>query len=575
MGAFLSLLGGLSKGAGEAYGEIDKQRREQKAAQDKAVADAIYKEMTTNEQLLPEQQHHLLGEYLAKSGVTDKKVIKGIQDAYGYHRKALEDQEAQSKQAPELPAPQQTTPEGVQLPPTSALPSLPTPPYQAKTAGQLKFEESRGRVRQAEDDKAEAVREAARRAAEGSLEDKITLFRRYEGTSMEDEVRYMLNMAPRGGQGVASRNVPGQGTRGADLISALKQQGKSTEGVDPGKLYSVSIDRDGHTIVGWIAKEESAVGTGKEISGAQAKAMGLAQDKGGAAISDGGTYTVLHSQQGGGILGVIPTNQLQTYAQRNNVKVTTDADGNVIAVPVTESTITTKAPVGVAPSAAVLPPMPQAPGVAPATISGGVPAAGPGGARVIGQKPIEIPETKVEKINAAQDLIIQARTLQELLPKVKNYTGPVVSRVFTSPLYNYAGGLGLPDDVNRFLTNMRELVATKAFERGGKTLPMSEQRIYTAQLPKETDTPATLISKMSILLPLVQKDYENQLRGLTGNQRKKLTATQENVDLGGPLPTRPTPGAPKSKFKVGDVIQSGPYKGKRIKAIVNGEAELE
>lgn len=568
MGAFLSLLGGLSKGAGEAYGDIDKQNRETKAKNDSLVAEALHKEMTTNEQLTPEQQDHLLTQYLGLRGIKDKKLIEGIKHAAGYHRQTLADMAQQAKPANDIQAPQQTTPEGMQLPPTAALPALPNPPYQPKSAGQLKFEESRGRVRQSEDDKAEAVREATRRAMMGTFRDKLDLFRSVEGTPYEDEARYMLQMAPRtAASGVAGSYVTGEGTRGKDLKEVLHRQGAAQslmDQVDDDKLYTLVTGHDKTTVTNFYPKEDRVTGTGKEISGRQAKALGIKADLGGAEIPDAGTYTVLHRNAGGGIVGVIPTNQLQTYAERHNVKVVPDADGNIHAVPVTESTTTSKVPTGVAPDAAALPAMPQAPaglsttdtalgaGGTPrsAGAQGGTPATGgPPGDRIIGARPVEIPEGKIDKISGSQSLLIQAQTLHDLLPSVKNYTGPVVSRVFTSPLYNYAGGLGLPPNVNKFLTNMRELVATKAFERGGKTLPMSEQRIYTAQLPKESDTPQTLIAKMEILLPLIEKDYQNQLKGLTTNQRKKLTS-QENVDLGGPVPTRPTPGTPAGKIKV-------------------------
>src|SRR6185295_1893012 len=122
------------------------------------------------------------------------------------------------------------------------------------------------------------------------------------------------------GSGVAGAFVTGNGTRGKDLKEILRRQGADQaklDSVDDSKLYTLVTGHDKSTITAFYPKEESAVGTGHEASGTQVKAMGLTTDRGGAPIVDGGTYTIIHSAQGGGILGAIPTAQLATYSQQH------------------------------------------------------------------------------------------------------------------------------------------------------------------------------------------------------------------------------------------------------------------
>lgn len=578
MGNFISLLGGIAKGAGTAYGDIAKEKRETKIKQDQLVSDAILKELQTNDTLDQHAHEQLSREYYTRMGVPKADIEKLIAAKssmwkdYNAHKKS--EYEAQAKQS--LPAlPQQTSAPtaadangislpGQKLPETGGLGPLPAPPFKPEnaTVGQVKYASEQPILKQKAKDSAEAARQAAREAAKGTIEDKIAVFKEYEGSSMEDEVRYMLNMAPRStGSGVESRNLPGNGMRGEDLIEILRQQGKPTEGIHKEKLYNVTIGRDGKTVIGAFPKEESAIGSGKETSGVQAQAMGLTTDLGGAPIQPGGTYTVLHSAQGGKPLGVVPTTQLESYAVRHNIQVTTNAAGDVIAVPVTESTRTGKNVPGVAPGAATLGPVPAKPAAlnTPDTAlgggGGGVPApagdgafVAPDGSKKIGERPVSIPEGTVEKINVIQDTINQTKRLQELLPKVSGYIGPISGRLSDLSL-DHLGGLGLPEDAVDFLTNIRELIANKAFARGGKTLPMSEQRIYTAQLPKETDHGPVLAKKLSVFLPLFEKDLRNQMNGLTKNQKKQFQGL-DTVEVGGPMPERPAPGAPSGKILV-------------------------
>lgn len=193
MGSFASLLGGLATGARDAYGEIDKANRDQQFKNNTLVAEAIHNRLTTDDSLLPEEQDHLFNQYLQLHGIKDKKLIEGLRNAAGYHRQALVEHDRKNgygKQQPELGGGEQVAPEtsvggedgvpatalpAMPMAPTAGLPQLPAPPegYQPKTAGQLKFEESRGRTKQAADDKNESNRQAARNATSDLMDDKI------------------------------------------------------------------------------------------------------------------------------------------------------------------------------------------------------------------------------------------------------------------------------------------------------------------------------------------------------------------------------------------------------------------
>lgn len=366
MGSFASLLGGLATGARDEYSKIDEANRADKRAKDKQIADAILKDLQTNDQLTPAEQEHHFRTFLDLSGVKDKKVVDGLVNHSQYHRQKmaeLDRQQGYGKQQPELGggtpssaggtipgadgAPDVTLPE-MPMAPTGGLPQLPPPPegFQPKTVGQLKFEESRDRVAQSKKDAADAARQAAREAAMGSIEDKIDILKKYDGTPMEAEVRYLVGAAPKStaGSGVAGAFVTGNGTRGSDLIEILRRQGAPQEKldqVDPKKLYTLTVGHDKTTVTAFYPKEESAVGTGHEASGDQVLAMGIQQDRGGAPVVKGGTYTIIHSGQGGGILGVIPTAQLATYAQQHKVNFSVTNDG-IVETPYTESSSTQK-----------------------------------------------------------------------------------------------------------------------------------------------------------------------------------------------------------------------------------------
>lgn len=509
MGSFASLLGGLATGARDAYKDYSDTKQKQEFENNKLVAEAIHQRLTTDDSLQFSEQDHLFDQYLQLHGIKDKKVRDGLRNAAGYHRQAMAEAERKAgygKQQPELGGGDQSSAPGVtqgadgapdvSLPPmpmapTAGIPQLPAPPegYQTKTAGQLKFEESQPRVVQAEKDKANAQRQAIRQGKTDSLEDDFALFKKYEGTDMEDEARYKLGMAPRSvsGSGVAGAFVPGNGTRGTDLIEIYRRQGKTPQqieamGIIPSKLYGLVVGHDKTTVVNHIAKEESAVGTGHEASGTQVKALGLTTDRGGAPIVDGGTYTIIHSAQGGGILGAIPTAQLATYSQQHKVNFSVTSDG-IVETPYTENSSTQKGlPNTPAGGAVPLPggktptpstPLPQSPMGANGRPTPGPPAppnpytetVKPG--TVIGQKPLTQGEfTNLN--NAKQGL----RSLEKLKAKIES--DPSVLLKASIP--------GSPG-ARLFATWKNELSDIITRLRTGAALNEEEQHFYQSQMP--------------------------------------------------------------------------------------------
>ena len=225
MGSFLPLLGGLSEGASEAYGKYADEKRQTKTANDRLAANAILQDLKTNEEHTPEEQEVLQRHYFKLLGV-DNKVADAVVAHSSYHRQAMAENARQAgygKQQPELGggtldsaggtiqgadgAPDVSLPP-MPMAPTAGLPQIPAPPFQPKTSGQINFEESQPRVIQAEHDKAAAVRQEARDAAIGSIDDKIDILKKYDGTPMEQEVRQLVGAAPKG-VGAKSRALAG------------------------------------------------------------------------------------------------------------------------------------------------------------------------------------------------------------------------------------------------------------------------------------------------------------------------------------------------------------------------------
>jgi hypothetical protein len=566
MSAFLSFLGGLSEGGLRRYRADQEAARKLKEKNDELIAKALEERIKSDDTLTPEDQDQLFTQILTLRGA-DKKVVEALRSAGGYARAALAEQKrSQPGIAPALEG-TFDLPEFAGIPAQRArvdIPESPFGPMPQRTIGEIKFERERPMRQALARDTAEAQREAARVAATGAIEDKIAIYNKYRGTEMEDEVGRMLGMVPRAAGGVAP--ILPTTMSGADVKAALLAQGRIEEAalVDPNKSQRVVLSPDRTQIQSAYPVENRSTGSPPVVID-QAIVDLYKNDATGRPLVAGQSYVPRVDTQTGKVIGFVPETEFGTVRTSQAVNVTTDAAGNVVQVVTPVTSITQKTAPGMGPFGQI-PSMP----IAPRTATEAPPRVS--GSRIIGARPIEIPEGKMDSLKSLQDLRVQGATIRELLPKVQRFVGPLAGRG-TKYIYENLGGLGLPDDVVTFYTTLKELIATKAFERGGKTLPLQEQKIYTSQLPNGSETMSALVAKLNVILPLLEKDYQNQLKGLTANQRKQFLSETGQLGPSGDIP-RPSPGQPL-KYKKGDIIQSGPYKGKKVVAIHGSEIELE
>lgn len=385
MGSFSSLLGGLATGARDEYSKIDEANRASKRAKDKSIADAILKDLQTNEQLTPDEQENHFRTFLDLNGVKDKKVVEGLINHSQYHRNKMaefERQQGYNKQQPQLGGDQQTAPEttvagadgapDVTLPampmaPTAGLPQLPPPPsgFQPKTTGQLKFEESEPRVRQAENDKQAAIRQEALDAKLQGFEGSMAFIKKYEGTPEEGMARQLAGAAPKG-VGAKSRALAGT-MSGAAVIKELDAQGKDSSGINPTSSYRASVDADGKVLPDSIHETEQPTRAGTASLGSYWIKM-FPTDASGSPVVENSMYVPIRTLNGGRIINVIPVTELGSQRIAQNYKTVTMLDGSPSLVPVTEVSATVKTAGGQ--------PIQNGPGVTPANaqVAGPVPS---------------------------------------------------------------------------------------------------------------------------------------------------------------------------------------------------------
>lgn len=382
MGAFLSLLGGLSQGAGSAYGEIDKAKREEKVKNDAAVSAAILKELQTNDTLDQSAHEALSREYYKRMGVPNKDAEQLIQ-AHGHIWNEYQQQEkqrqarvnAQTATAPQLQGPEQTSPGGPQLPPTAALPTIPPPPYTPSnpTIGEVRFQEARGRIKAAETDKAQAAREAARQALMGTVEDQIEVLKKYKNTPYEQEVATMLKAVKSGGAGIKSRTLAGT-MSGAAVKKELDAQGVDSSGIDPTSSYRGAVDTaTGKLLPDSIHETEQQTRAGPASLGSSWIKI-FPTDYAGNPTIESAMYVAIRKVNGGAPIGIYPVTELGSTHAAQNFKTIQMRDGTTALVPVTEISTTQKTANGqvvqnVPGGAQVAPPVPG-----PAATSTGVPA---------------------------------------------------------------------------------------------------------------------------------------------------------------------------------------------------------
>lgn len=558
---FLNILGGLLSGGVGRYKENSDRDRKTKEREDDLMASSLENRLKSDDTLTPDEQGQIFHQITKLRGM-DPKMSQALYQASGYFRNSQAEDTRRNEYAKPGIAP---AIHGGGLDIESApFGAMPAPPQ--RTAGEIKFQRDLPMETQKASALATAQREAQRAANTGQIDDKVDILKKYNGTDMEDEVRYMLGATPRTSSTSGANGaifVPGPGTRGVQMKQLLIAQGRGDEAakLDDTRLYKYTLTGPNRSQIGFVSPtEENTTGSKPTVITPEIFSQHGGKDLDGNPLVVGSMAVPIRNNIGGAVRGYIPETEVNTYATRNNMQVTTDGAGNVVVVPVTESTLTQRYPAtgtpagtrsgGVGLGGGGLGPVPSLPVGSPATSNGvSIPGAPglPAGAKKIGERPVSIPEGTVDKINASQDLVHQTEALVDQLPRVQGYIGPAAGRLADFSL-DHLGGAGLPDEAITFLTNIREMIANKAFERGGKTLPAAEQRIYTAQLPRESDKPRVLMAKLKVFLPLFRKDLENQQRGLNSNQRNQLQNGQ-----GGLLGNPPTP--PSTRPSLNDIFK--------------------
>ncbi len=577
----LSFLSGLSSGGVDRYQKLGDEARKTKQQNDELVAKSL-DEKLKDENLLPEEADHLLRTSLKLRGM-DNKTIDAISQAHGYFRQALGQNNKPTQSAASIPPPQDDnsipyddgqasgsiggSPFGdIPTFSTEATAKAPTESSNSfQTVGDLNYQHNRPKVQQQEIDKATAVREAARIATVGTIEDKIAISKKYKGTPYEASVNQLLGMTPKAAGG-ASTYLPGQGMRGADIIARYPQSEDVVNGkIHPQGLYNVSVGPDKITPVGFFPREEQTAGSGIKTVLTPQDVATYQNDLSGKPLVAGSMAVPIRSVSGGRVVGYIPETELSSFAVTHGQTITMAPDGTVISTPTTTTReegkgLPGQGPIGAgpanpgplgsipAPPPGVLPGSPASgaspgPTIPPSSPKAQLKGAGAGTPRVLSTDFVHIPEGEITNLGNSQKLVSEAQVVKRLLPKVQAAIGPISGQV-SGTVFNNIGGYGLNPETQQFFTTLREMIATQAFARGGKTLPQSEQRIYTAQLPKETDTVGNLISKLSVFLPLWERDYQNQLKGLSKNQKDKFLGQGAFGDA-----PKPTPGTPQQSLE--------------------------
>lgn len=377
--AFLPFLSGLAEGTSEAFGKISEENRKNKTANNKLVADSILERLKTDDGLQPEEQTHLLDQYLDLHGV-DKKTKQAIIDHSGYARNAIAEhtrkQATESAQATMAHGPAQLS--DTPMPTGDSLEDLPTfsstthafapaiPQFQPKSAGQLKFEESEPRKVQGEKDAAAATREAQRAMATGEIDDKIAILGKYKGSPFEDDVRRIVGAAPKG----AGAFTVSPSMRGEELMSLYQQSGRPVPAdVKPHRLYKATFDSEKKP-VSHFAQDETAVAGGDALGSSFVNMF--QEDAAGNPVVPGEMYTSLHAKEGGALIGIIPKAIVGSVTDTMEPLIQPQADGSSRIVMVPKHTTNQKtvngAPVANGPQ---VPSMPVGAPGASATAAGG------------------------------------------------------------------------------------------------------------------------------------------------------------------------------------------------------------
>lgn len=389
MANFLPFLSGLAGGVSDSYGKIAEEDRKNKVANNKLVADSLQKRLETDDTLTPDEQTHLLDQYLDLHGV-DKKHKQAIIGASGYFRNKLsEDNRQQATGAAQTrmsQAPAQlddAAPDasgGIGDLPTqgrsggaqSAM-APPIPAFKPQSAGDInlpqQIRKTTGLVAATADAQADAKFDLMdredeyknRKAAEidaGVKSGKYT----DEDAARRYEILGVKPLAQRGGGGAATY-LPAP-MNGKDLAERMTAEGKPAgdiSAIDPAGLYRVSLDPTKTKIAG-VFKMVPNTYQGKAATGSNFISQ-FPKDQLGNPTDPNMIYYPVLARTGGAPTGIMPETLINTESVRNNFKTVTQPDGSTVLVQVTETGQNIKTPQGAAPGASATPatPLPTPP----------------------------------------------------------------------------------------------------------------------------------------------------------------------------------------------------------------------
>lgn len=370
--SFLPFLGGLAKGVSETYNQNSEEDRKNKQANNKLVADSIQKRLENDDTLLPDEQTHLLGEFLDLHGV-DKKTKEHIINTSSYMRNSIGEQKRKAATDQTRATAPADLSDG-QAPPSANpglgdLPTLgggtsqtassmapPVPAFSPQSSGDLALpqqirhataiakatataaSDSKLELMDAEDEyKFKKADEIQGRVAKGEL------------TQEQADQRFqVLGIKPKtGAAGGGTATYLPQAMSGTDLKSRMKAEGKPQADIDAIEdtgLYRVSLDPSKTKVAGTF-KVLSNTYQGKTAIGSNFIGQ-FPKDKLGNDTDPNAVYYPVLDRTGGTINGIVPETLINTSSVRNNFKTVRQANGDEALVPVTETTENTKTPAG-------------------------------------------------------------------------------------------------------------------------------------------------------------------------------------------------------------------------------------
>lgn len=577
MSNFLSFIGGLASGAGGAYKQISAENQKRKELESRLQGDALLKSLES-EDITPEERDVALRLYGKHIGMKPD-MIEGLSKVSGHFRDLLSEKERKAALETEAIDTMDKTRLGVK-----GLPEVPK--FEPKTMGELKGD--RALKTKLKVDKAmgaqdlEQAGEEARQAGTIKLElgqkqaeADIAQAEKVLGRKLTtEEAQQYLKLAPRPQAVVGSgQQMSGKEFREGLLAAGINEyNGRPVTEIPDGGAYQGRFQ--GAKLVGGAQVLQK--NTGNEY-------VQFGQGRYGKIIRDPQQNMVRIEAQPPGYLP--PAGYLTNTTFGTSPMQVTHADGSTTYEYMSRSSSSGKdlgglgtmdpaaaqqpglqtpgaIPPPPGPPASMQAPLPQAPAIPPRQLV--TPGRGPNSpglqlrttpkvSMVTGSKPLA--QKDKEEYGANKVLMEQgANILSQLTPEIEANIGPGWGRL-NETLVDYAGGLGTDAKTNKFILDLKEFMRSEAHKYAGMTVPSGEQKLYLSNLPKASDTPMQLVTKIKVLNGVLER--ANQERARMQSQEGRNLMTTGSI-TGGALPPPPSqtmPGQPVPKtFNPGDPV---------------------